>query len=64
MVEGYNLMVNLNLCFKVVKVTMTLTAAREFCNQSGSRLIVLDTTEKNRAISDYCYSKIGKILNK
>ncbi|XP_041376739.1 C-type lectin BML-2-like [Gigantopelta aegis] len=58
--DGYVLLRDLNLCFKVFNVTKTMSDARDLCNQSGSRLIVLDTAEKNDAVSAYIVANIGQ----
>ncbi|XP_041349141.1 macrophage mannose receptor 1-like [Gigantopelta aegis] len=51
--DGYKLLESPALCFKIVLDKKTYAAARGACIQSGSRLIVLDTPEKNTKIISY-----------
>ncbi|XP_041377419.1 macrophage mannose receptor 1-like [Gigantopelta aegis] len=58
--DGYVLLEDVKLCFKVFNLNKKQMAeARDVCNQSRSRLIVLDTKEKNLAVSDYIKENIG-----
>ncbi|XP_041377543.1 perlucin-like [Gigantopelta aegis] len=59
--DGYVLLEDVKLCFKVFNLTKNMAAARDFCNQSRSRLIVLDTKEKNLAVSGYIKENIGNL---
>ncbi|XP_041349720.1 uncharacterized protein LOC121368997 [Gigantopelta aegis] len=47
--DAYTLLDKQNLCFKV---STSFEKARDHCRQSGGRLIILDSEEKNNAILD------------
>ena len=47
------------ICFKVYTNKTTRAEARDLCKETGSRLVVLDTKEKNRAVSTYIRKNIG-----
>ncbi|XP_041377129.1 macrophage mannose receptor 1-like [Gigantopelta aegis] len=57
--DGYILIDKLNLCFKVSTTMKLFDEARDICSESGARLIVLDTEEKNTAVSSYIRENIG-----
>ncbi|XP_041377358.1 aggrecan core protein-like [Gigantopelta aegis] len=51
--DGYTFLESPALCFKIVLDKNPYAVARDACIQSGSRLIVLDTPEKNAKIINY-----------
>ncbi|XP_041375158.1 C-type lectin BML-2-like [Gigantopelta aegis] len=51
--DGYVLLDSVNVCFKAFNQKKSANDARDICSQSGDRLIILDTAEKNTAVSDY-----------
>ncbi|XP_041376763.1 macrophage mannose receptor 1-like [Gigantopelta aegis] len=58
--DGYELFQDLNLCIKVNLPHQTWHQSRDLCNQSGSRLIVLDTEEKHTAVREYIDSNFDE----
>ncbi|XP_041377134.1 macrophage mannose receptor 1-like [Gigantopelta aegis] len=50
--NGYVLLNNPKMCFKSSSVPNTIDNARASCYQSGARLIVLDTDDKNEAVAN------------
>ncbi|XP_041362142.1 C-type lectin domain family 3 member A homolog [Gigantopelta aegis] len=57
--DGFVLLENSQLCFKVFEEVKTPYEARNTCNRLGAKLIVVDTEEKNTAVSEYVKSKLG-----
>ncbi|XP_041352358.1 macrophage mannose receptor 1-like [Gigantopelta aegis] len=55
--DGYVLLEN--VCIKVVSDRKPVDEARVKCNQSGDRLVVLDTEKKNEVVSDYVSRSLG-----
>ncbi|XP_041375127.1 macrophage mannose receptor 1-like [Gigantopelta aegis] len=51
--DGYVLLLDLNLCFIAKTSYLKWRDARDACIQMGSKLIVLDSADKNAAVSDY-----------
>ncbi|XP_041361199.1 C-type mannose receptor 2-like [Gigantopelta aegis] len=57
--DGYVLLDNPKLCFKAFADFKFMEDARKICQASGAMLIVLDTNEKNTAVSDYIVKTLG-----
>ena len=58
--DGFVFLADENICFKAFKQLNTWYEARDNCSQLGSRLIVLDTNDKNEAVGDYLRINVGK----
>ncbi|XP_041376831.1 C-type lectin-like [Gigantopelta aegis] len=59
-VDGYVLVDRLNICFKASTSKKSFDDARDICSQIGARLIVLDTDDKNAAVSRYVNASRGE----